>query len=306
MTDPQERELKFTLNLFGLSPRHLPDIAVAAEAHGFDGVWVPEHLVFPVDIPPAYIYAADGFPPMRSDSPAYDPWMLLASIATRTTTIRLGTNVFILPLRHPVVAARAAVTLDRISGGRVNFGIGVGWMREEFEIVGQDFSTRGKRTDEMIPLMRRFWSEEVIEHHGEFYDIPPVTFEPKPLKRKTIPIYVGGTSAPALRRAGTLGEGWIAHRSNLVYDGTKDNPDDGEWQELATQIATLDQHRADAGRADLEFDIVGFGTTLEEVERAKSIGVTSIKGSPPLNAAGTKDGFLEWIQEFSETIISKF
>lgn len=297
--------MKFTLNLFGLSPRHLPEVAATAEEHGFEGVWVPEHLIFPVDIPPAYLYSADGFPPMRSDSPAYDPWQLLASIASRTTTIRLGTNVFILPLRHPVVAARSAVTLDRVSGGRFNFGIGVGWMREEFEIVGQDFTTRGKRTDEIIPLMRRFWSEDVIEHHGEFYDIPPVTFEPKPLKRKTIPIYVGGTSAAALRRAGTLGEGWMAHRRNLVFDGTNSGAADHEWQELADQITTIERHRAEADRTETEFDVVGYGTTLEEIERAASIGVTTINGSPPTLAAGTKEGFLEWIQEFSETIISK-
>ena len=92
--------MKFGLNLFGLSPRHLPEIGQLAEANGFDSVWVPEHLVFPVDIPPAYLYSKDGFPPMKSDSPAYDPFVILATVAAVTTTLRLGTNVYILPLRQ--------------------------------------------------------------------------------------------------------------------------------------------------------------------------------------------------------------
>lgn len=297
--------MKFTLNTFGLSPRHLPEVAAIAEEHGFVGVWVPEHLVFPVEIPPAYLYSVDGFPPMRSDSPAYDPWILLASIAARTTTIRLGTNIFILPLRHPVTSARSAVTLDRISGGRLNFGVGVGWMREEFDIVGQDFTNRGRRTDEIIPLLRRFWSEDVIEHHGEFYDIPPVTFEPKPLQRPTIPMYIGGTSAAALRRAGTLGEGWMAHRSNISWDEGSSMAKDGDYAELAIQIQTIMRHREEAGRLDIPFDVVAFGSTIDDIHRAAEIGVTTINSSPDAKANATKDSFIDWIKQFHAEIMTK-
>jgi probable F420-dependent oxidoreductase len=297
--------VQFGLNAFGLSPRHLPDVAALAEAHGFTSVWVPEHLVFPVDIPPAYLYSVDGYPPMRSDSPAYDPWIILATVAARTTTIRLGTNVYILPLRHPVSVARSVVTLDRVSGGRVNFGVGVGWMKEEFDIVQEDFSTRGKRADEIIPLLRRFWTEDVIEHHGAFYDIPPITFEPKPLQKPGIPILVGGTSPAALRRAGNLGDGWMAHRSGISFDEGSSITTDGDYAELERQIATIERHRAEAGRAEEPFQVFGFAATLDQIRRAEELGVTTINAGPDAKAKATKEYFTDWVKRYADEIIAK-
>lgn len=296
--------MKFGMNAFGLSPRHLPEVAALAEANGFESVWIPEHLVFPVDIPPAYLYSADGFPPMRSDSPAYDPWILLATVAAKTTTIRVGTNVFILPLRHPINVARSVVTLDRVSGGRVNFGIGVGWMREEFEAVGQKFSTRGRRTDEIIPLLRRLWSDDVIEHHGAYYDILPVTFEPKPLQKPSIPIYVGGTSPAALRRAGRLGDGWMAHRSNIVFGEGGNGASADDYVALAQQIALINAHRREAGRSDLPFETRAFGDDLDGVRRCQELGVTGVNSSPPSNAKATKDSFGDWIKKYADEVIA--
>lgn len=262
--------MKFGLSLFGLSPRYYPEIAAAAEANGFESVWMPEHLVLPAEMPDTYLYTESGRPPIDPRTPMFDPWVVLATVAQATSTIRLATNVYILPLRHPIVTARAVTTLDRVSGGRVTLGIGVGWLEEEFVLVGQDFRNRGRRTDEIIDLLRTMWSRDVdvIEHHGSYYDFEPFVFQPKPVQKPGIPIEVGGSSKPALRRAGTLGDGWIEI-------GVRD-PDT-----LAAMIAEVNQHRRDAGRADGPFEFTcGLGRTLEEAKRAQDLGVTRINLGP--------------------------
>lgn len=262
--------MKFGLSMFGLSPRYYPEIAAAAEANGFESVWMPEHLVLPAEIPPTYLYTESGHPPIDSRTPMFDPWVVLGAVAQATTTIRLATNVYILPLRHPIVSARSVTTLDRVSGGRVTLGIGVGWLAEEFELAGQDFHTRGRRTDEIIALLRRCWSrdEDVIEHRGEHYDLAPFRFQPKPVQKPGIPIEVGGSSPAALRRAGRLGDGWIEI-------GARD-PD-----VLAGMIAAVQRHREEAGRTDVPFEVTcGLGRTLDEARLAQELGVTRINLGP--------------------------
>jgi probable F420-dependent oxidoreductase len=234
-------------------------------------------LLFPVAMPADYPYSESGLPITPSKTPLYDPWIMLAAIGAATSTIRLATNVFILPLRHPLMTARQLVTLDRISGGRVTLGAGVGWLRDEFDAVGLDFTKRGRMTDEIIPLLRRLWSEEEIEHHGEFYDFEPVNFEPKPIQRmngvKGIPIELGGASPPALRRAGTLCDGWIEIGGNRLED-------------VAANIATINQHRESAGRADLPFEITlgaAMARTADQVAQASEMGVTRLLAIPPFD-----------------------
>jgi len=262
--------MKFGLAMFGLSPRYYAEIAAAAEANGFESVWAPEHLVLPADVPPTYLYTESGHPPIDSTTPMFDPWVVLASVANATSTIRLATNVYILPLRHPVVTARSVVTLDRVSGGRVTLGIGVGWLQEEFELVGQDFHDRGKRTDVIIGMLREMWSRDadVLEFHNDYYDMAPFRFQPKPVQKPSIPIEVGGSSKPALRRAGTLGDGW-------VEAGAKD------FERLAEMIATIQRHRREAGRSELPFEITcSLGRTLDDVKRCQDLGVTRVNVGP--------------------------
>jgi probable F420-dependent oxidoreductase len=303
--------MRFAMSMSGLGARHYPEVAEAAEANGFESVWMPEHLIFPAEMPPNYSYTPDGYPPMHSDTPAFDPWVVLGGVATRTKDIRLATGVFILPLRHPIGVARSVVTLDRLSGGRVVLGIGVGWMPDEFEIVGQDFHTRGKRTDEMIVLMRKLWSEETIEFHGEFYDIPPVKFLPKPVnKRSGIPIVVGGTSPGALRRAGRLGDGWMHHaqiHASLYTGEANPGVNEDDFAELADHLAVIHRHREAAGRTDTPFEIVvGMGSTLESVRRCEEMGVTSYTAGPgSAGLKGTKDDFIDWIKRFSDEVLAK-
>jgi len=257
--------MKFGLALSGVSPRHYASLAAQAEAGGFESVWVPDHLVFPEIMPASYLYTGSGEPPIPSTTAVYDPWVLLGAIASVTETIRLGTNVYVLPLRHPIAVARSVLTVDRISRGRVTLGAGVGWLKEEFGIVGLDAATRGKRTDEMIGLLRRLWTERVIEHHGDHYDIAPVYFEPKPFQRP-IPIEIGGSSPAALRRAGRLGDGWIEI-------GRRDRDD------LAAKLQIVHAERAAAGRADQPFLVtagIDADATPEEVADLAALGVDRV------------------------------
>jgi probable F420-dependent oxidoreductase len=262
--------VKFGLSMFGLSPRYYPEIAAAAEANGFESVWIPEHLVLPAELPATYPYTESGLPPIDPSTPMFDPWVVLATVAQATSTIRLGTNVYILPLRHPLLTARSVVTLDRVSGGRVTLGIGVGWLAPEFELLGEDFASRGRRTDEVIAILRAVWDRgnEVIEHHGEHYDLAPFRFQPKPVQRPSIPIEVGGASPAALRRAGQVGDGWIEIGAS--------DPD-----VLAGKIGTILEHRRAADREHLPFEITcGLGRTVDDVRRAAELGVTRIAVGP--------------------------
>ena len=151
---------------------------------------------------------------MRSTRPCppttqlFDPGSLLSFLAARTTSLRLGTYVYLLGLRHPFITARAFATLDWVSGGRAVIGAGAGWLRSEWEALGIDPATRGARLDEAIGVCRRLWTEDTVAHDGPHFPFAEVAFEPKPVQRP-IPILIGGESAPALRRAGRLGDGWI-------------------------------------------------------------------------------------------------
>lgn len=302
--------MKFGISLSGLGARHYPEVAAVAEEHGFDSLWMPEHLIFPVDMPPEYSYTPDGYPPMQSTLPTFDPWVVLGAVASQTSSIRLATGVYILPLRHPIKVARSVVTLDRMSGGRVVLGIGVGWLSDEFDIVGEEFRDRGRRTDEMIEIMRRLWTEETIEHHGEFYDFPPVYFEPKPVRRADgVPVVVGGTSAGALRRAGRLGDGWIHHRDihdSDIADAEAQALEEQDYADLEAHIATIEEHRRDAGRTAAPFEVVaGMGSDLDSIRRCEQLGVTLCNVGPaPEGLRGTKDDFIDWIKAFADDVMA--
>jgi probable F420-dependent oxidoreductase len=292
--------VKFGLHLGGLNPRYFPEVAVAAEDAGFESVWANEHLVLPEHVPPTYLYTEDGFPPgMVSSTAAYDPLILLGTIASVTTTIRLGTNVYIVPLRHPINTARSVLTLDRVSHGRMTLGAGVGWLEEEFAATDQDFHTRGRRMDETIEVMRRLWSDDVIEHHGQHYDFAPVRFEPKPYQAR-IPIEVGGASPAALRRAATLGDGWIEI-------GVTDH------DTLAGLLTELTRLRTEAGRLDEPFVVTSSqGATADAVRRSEDLGVDRVMVTsfpdPPADApapANARQLWLDGLRRYADQVITK-
>jgi len=202
------RPLKFGIALGRLNPAFHLEATLCAETLGFESVWLPEHLVLPVSLAGSPFPGADH-PPVPPETPVFDAFAYLSYLAGRTERIRLGTHVYLLALRHPFVAARAVQTLDRVSGGRAEVGVGAGWLESEWRAAGLDFASRGRRLDEAIAVCKRLWSEPVVEHHGEFFDFGPVRFEPKPVQRPWPPLHVGGESDAALRRAARVGEGWI-------------------------------------------------------------------------------------------------
>ncbi|UCE84844.1 MAG: TIGR03619 family F420-dependent LLM class oxidoreductase, partial [Deltaproteobacteria bacterium] len=199
--------MKFGVSTGSLHPGFFLEVAREAERLGYESFWMPEHLVFPIDMAGSP-HPGEAQPPVPPSTPVFDAFAYLCFVAGRTTRIRLGTNVYLLGLRHPFTAARAVQTLDIVSGGRAEVGIGAGWLRSEWTAAGLDPRTRGRRLDEAIEVCKRLWTEETIEHRGEFFSFDPVMFEPKPIQKPWPPLHIGGESEAALRRAARLGDGW--------------------------------------------------------------------------------------------------
>lgn len=269
--------LKLGLPLGALNPAFFLDVVLEAERLGFDSVWLPEHLVFPVDMSGSPFPGADH-PPVPPSTPVFDAFAYLSFLAGRTERIRLGTNVYLLGLRHPFVAARAVQTLDRVSGGRAAVGVGAGWLRSEWVAAGLDPRTRGRRLDEALAVCRRLWTEEVIAHEGEFFRFEPVMFEPKPVQRPHPPILVGGESPAALRRAARLGDGWLG------LDHTPES--------VRPAIAQLRRLREEAGRADAPFEWICGGRIEErsDLERWQETGITTLVTAPWRRSREALDG----------------
>src|SRR5262245_47048641 len=165
--------MKFGIALGQLNPKSFVDATDAAEELGYESVWLPEHLVFPMAMAGSPYPGADH-PPVPPSTPVFDAFAYLSYLAGRTERVKLATHVYLLGLRHPFVAARAIATLDIVSGGRCIAGVGAGWLDSEWHAVGLDFVSRGRRLDECIAVCKQLWSDEVIEHHGEFIDFDPV------------------------------------------------------------------------------------------------------------------------------------
>jgi len=259
--------VKFGIALARLNPALHREVALEAETLGFESVWMSEHLVFPVDMSGSP-HPGDDLPPVPPTTPVFDAFGWLCWLAGQTTRIRLGTNVYLLGLRHPFQAARAVQTLDVVSQGRAEIGIGAGWLREEWTAAGLDPRTRGRRLDEALAVCKRLWSEEVVEHRGEFFDFGPVMFEPKPVQRPWPPLHVGGESEAALRRAARYGDGWY---------GLTHAP-----EEAASFVAKLRELRREAGREGERFEVTLGGGAREpdDVKRYEDAGVDRLVVSP--------------------------
>jgi len=262
--------VKIGIPLFMLRPDHMAAVATLAERLGFESVWVAEHLVFPTEIRSRYPYSAAGVPPINPATPLLDPLLALMQVAARTERIRLGTNVYILPLRHPLSVARMAMTLDLLSNGRLTFGIGIGWLEEEFEAAGIEFASRGARTREYVRAIRALWTDADPIFRGRFVAFGPVKFEPKPVQKPHPPIVFGGESTTALRRAAALGDGWY---------GVGHTP-----QSAGEQVTHLRAHLAEAGRASTPFEITvshgGGELTRDDVARYADAGVHRVVSLP--------------------------
>jgi probable F420-dependent oxidoreductase len=183
-------------------------IADKAEAIGLDALWASDHLIMPALRVSRYPGRADGQLPDGWKRAYYQPFSVLNYLAARTRTVRLGTSVLILPMRNPMEVAAQVAELDQLSNGRVNVGVGVGWFREEFEALGYSFDDRGARTNEALSVIKALWTQDVISIDGPTYRFSGAQMGPKPAQRPHPPIYIGGNSAAAIRRAARYGDAW--------------------------------------------------------------------------------------------------
>ncbi len=200
--------MKFGIALGALNAKMHVEATLEAERLGFESVWLPEHLVFTRTMTNSP-HPGETHPPVPPDTPIFDAFAYLGYLAGRTERVRLGTHVFNIGLRHPFTTARGVQTVDLLSGGRFEFGVGASWLAEEWDATELDFATRGRRVDEAIDVCKRLWTEETITHDGEFFAFRDVVFEPKPVQQPWPPILVGGESNAALRRAARVGDGWL-------------------------------------------------------------------------------------------------
>jgi probable F420-dependent oxidoreductase len=220
--------LQFPTLIHHEGPAAIAKIARAAESIGFDQIDFFDHVVM------GHPMEGRDPSPYPTEIPILEPLVALGFAAAVTERIGLGTEVLVLPQRQPALAAKQISTLDTLSGGRVRIGVGVGWQVCEYEALGTDFHQRGRMLDEAIPLLRSYWSQNPIDFDGQHFKATKLAMEPKPPQGDAIPIWVGGDSAAALRRAGTLGDGWMANGAITDID--------------IQAIATVKQHAEQAGR----------------------------------------------------------
>jgi probable F420-dependent oxidoreductase len=201
--------MKFWQAVAFLETDQLLDVASAADGLGYHGIAVSDHIFYPRELTSSYPYTADGVPFWSPDTPWPDPWALISAMAAVTRDLRFTTNIYVAPARDLFTVAKLVSTAAVISRGRVALGAAPGWCADEFAQTGQDFATRGRRLDEMVAALRALWSGGMVEHHGTFYDFDPVQIAPVP--PAPVPVYIGGDSGPALRRAARVGDGWIGN-----------------------------------------------------------------------------------------------
>jgi len=234
--------MKFGVSLFPLRHGQLADVACAADELGYDAVFLGEHVISPVEMETRYPYAAStgDSPAYHAGLPFFDPYAALSFVAGRTTQIKLCLSLSIVPLHDPFHLARSVATIDLFSEQRFLFGVGVGWLKEEFDILGMGWQDRGRRLDEVLDLLEVLWTEPEPEFAGEFYRLPRSMMEPKPLSQPHPPYIFGGTTKAAVRRAAVRGDGWF---------GVGVDP-----EATASVVEELDAARP-AGRAPLEITV---------------------------------------------------
>lgn len=276
--------MNFGVALSRVNPAYFVDVAVEADRLGFESVWLAEHLVFPLAMRGRLVPGEDH-PPVPPSTPVFDAAAYLSFLAARTEQIRFGTYVYLLGLRHPFVSARAFATLDVVSGGRAEVGVGAGWLLNEWEAAGLDPAERGRRLDEAIDVCRLLWADEVVDFHGEFFDFEPVMFEPKPLQQP-LPLLVGGESRRAVRRAAEKADGWI---------GMAHTP-----ESLTEAVAALRVAEAEAGRADrpLQVTCAGRVDSPADVERFATAGCDRLIVSPWSHSREAVAGLREFAEQF--------
>ena len=232
--------MKFVLSMAFCPLDDILELAQTADECGWDAITFSDHVVHPETINTPYPYTETGERRWDAFTDWPDPWVIIGACAAVTRNIRFTNNVFVLPIRNPFLVAKAVSTAAVVSNDRVTLTIGVGWSKEEYQLLQQDFHTRGKRCDEMIEILKKLWTGDMVEHHGKHYDFDRLEMNPAP--KKDIPIWVGGISEAAHRRAARLGDGWLSDLQSS--------------QEILDTVANIQNYRKEYGRADLPFDVM--------------------------------------------------
>jgi probable F420-dependent oxidoreductase len=263
--------MKFYISAAFLDTNEVVEVARAADDLGFDGMGIPDHVINLETLTTPYPYTKDGKRRWEPFTDWPDPWVMIGAIALVTTRLRFVTTVYIPAMRDPYSAAKSIGTAAHLANGRLELGIGVGWCAEEFSLLGQRFDRRGKRTDEMVELMRALWQPGWTEFDGEFYRTPRLEMEPSP---PHIPIYVGGLSDIALRRAARH-DGWIG---DLI-----------STEQALLRVGKLRALRAEKGLTMADFTVLTPLTdafTPEHYERAEAGGIDGVITMPWMFYAG--------------------
>lgn len=244
-----------------LDMRELPVLARHAEQLGFEGITLGEHLITFSEQYEDYSYSKNNLIRWYPDTHWPEPWVQIAALSQVTTRLRFLTTVFVLPMHTPFDVAKSVSTAANISDGRIILGAGIGWQKSEFELVDQDFHTRGRRCDEMLEVMKLLWTGEPVSHEGEFYQFPSLQMSPG--LTDPLPVYIGGFSDAALKRAARH-DGWVGGQH--------------EMEELEQFIPTLEKHRRAIGTETRHFDIcLGlYDPSPGNIERCAELGVTQL------------------------------
>ena len=288
--------MKFWQSATWAETEQLCDIAVLAEELGFEGIVGADHALYPEAMAPDYPYSETGRPPQTADSEYPDMWTSFAAMAAVTERVKFVCGVYVLPLRNPIEVAKQAATLATLSKGRFILGAGSGWMKEEFDVYGVDFKTRGRRMDEMVDVMRGLWTGEMFEYHGEFFDFDRMVLGAKPPAQ--VPIYFGGAAPVAKRRAARVGDGWI---------GAGNTP-----EEVPGVMREFDQLRDEAGRSGEAFErLVGVYAepSVDLFRRLEEAGMTSgihLPFSFAFSGPSTFDQKRKLMEDFAESILRHF
>jgi probable F420-dependent oxidoreductase len=277
--------MRLGLHALGIGPgarREIIDsVAVAAESAGFSTLWAGEHVVLVDDGASRYPYADDGRIAVPADADWLDPLIALSFAAAATRTIRLATGVLLLPEHQPVALAKRVASLDRLSGGRLTLGIGVGWSREEFAALGIPFERRGARTDEYLAALRTIWRDAPASFQGSFVNFSDIRVNPRPVRGERLPVVVGGNSDAALRRVAALGDGWYGFNLSGV-------------SEVRERIGELRRLCAARQRDPSELEIavaLDHPPTLEERDGLAELGVDELVlvAAPPEHPGQVSD-----------------
>ncbi len=265
-------------------------IATNADRCGIESIWAVEHVVIPDGYQSQYPYSDSGRIPGAEDADIPDPLIWLAYAAGITTEVRLATGILIVPQRNPVVLAKECATLDKLSNGRFELGIGVGWLEEEFSALGLPFYDRGRRTDDYVAAMRALWTQDRASYTGQFAQFDQVIQRPQPLQPGGVPIVVGGHSNAAARRAGKLGDGFFP------ISATEDDLVD--LLELMRTTAT--EHGRDGDAIDVT---VGSWSprrdSIDKVKELEQLGVDRLIVAPP---TGNIDKLPEAMEQLAEKV----